>query len=407
MFFSMPQAAILEVPSVKRAEKGATRILIFGLAALAVCLGATAWGVYSHGYESTDNAQVDGHLNIVSARIGGTVESVYVSDNQIVDAGQPLVDLDASEQKAAYTQAKAQYDQAVAQLNSQRPNIAITEANNAEAAITGDAQLAQARAAFSAAAQDLAGASAKQAEAEALRTRDDADLKRYEQLYQTGTISRQDYERAVAAARSSDANATAAQANVASAEKVVEQRKAEIESQAAKRNQIARTAPRQLVIRQADLATAEANVEVAAAQLQRAALNLGFCHIVSPVRGIVTQRSAELGNRVSEAQPLMMIVATGDTWVTANFKETQLARMSAGQRVRVHVDALGKDFAGTVEGIPAITGARSSVLPPENATGNYIKVVQRMPVRIRLSANQDSLDRLRPGMSVEATVWLR
>jgi len=403
----MSQAAILEVSSVKKTEKRTTRILIFGLAALAVGLGATAWGVYSHGYESTDNAQVDGHLNIVSSRIGGTVESVDVSDNQIVEAGQPLVDLDASEQQAAYTQAKAQYDQAVAQLNSQRPNIAITEANNAEAAITGDAQLVQARAAFAAASQDLAGASAKQVQAEALRTRDDADLKRYEQLYQTGTISRQDYERAVAAARSSDASATAAHANVASAEKVVEQRKAEIESQTAKRNQIARTAPRQLAIRQADLATAEANVEVAGAQLQRATLNLSFCHIVSPVRGIVTQRSAELGNRVSEAQPLMMIVATGDTWVTANFKETQLARMSAGQRVKVHVDALGKDFAGTVEGIPAITGARSSVLPPENATGNYIKVVQRMPVRIRLSANQDGLDRLRPGMSVEATVWLR
>ena len=180
-----------------------------------------------------------------------------------------------------------------------------------------------------------------------------------------------------------------------------------IDAQAAHREQITHTAPRQLTIKQADLATAEANLEAAAAQLKRAELNLGFCHIVSPVRGIVTQRSAEIGNRVSEAQPLMMIVATGDTWVTANFKETQLARMREGQRVKVHVDALKKDFEGTLEGIPAITGARSSVLPPENATGNYIKVVQRMPVRIRLNANQDNLDRLRPGMSVEATVWLR
>ena len=157
----------------------------------------------------------------------------------------------------------------------------------------------------------------------------------------------------------------------------------------------------------ADLATAEANVEATAAQVKRAALNLSFCHIVAPVRGIVTQRSAELGNRISEAQPLMMIVATGDTWVTANFKETQLARMRTGHGVRVHVDALKRDFDGIVEGIPAITGARSSVLPPENATGNYIKVVQRMPVRVRLNENLDSLDRLRPGMSVEATVWLR
>ncbi|MGA8042366.1 MAG: HlyD family secretion protein [Terracidiphilus sp.] len=377
------------------------------LAALLVCAGATGWGVYSHGFESTDDAQVDGHLNVVSARIGGTIASVHVSDNQMVEAGQPLVDLEASEQSVAYAQARAQYDQAVAQLHAQRPNLAITQADNTEAAVAGDAQLAQARAAFAGTSQDLASASAKLAEADALRSRDDADLKRYEQLFQAGTISRQDYERAVAAASSSDANAAAAQASVLSAEKVVEERKSDVEAQSAKRTQIARTAPHQLAIRQADLATAEANVEVAAAQLQRAALNLSFCHIVAPVRGIVTQRSAEIGNRISEAQPLMMIVATGDTWVTANFKETQLTRMQAGQRTKVHVDALEKDFEGTVEGIPAITGARSSVLPPENATGNFIKVVQRMPVRIRLNASRDNLDRLRPGMSVEATVWLR
>ena len=403
----MSHAAILEVPAVKKTDKKTARIVIVGLAALLLCAGATGWGVYAHGYESTDDAEVDGHLNVVSPRIGGTVESIYVTDNQTVEPGQPLVDLDASEQKVAYALAKAQYDQAVAQLNSQRPNIAITQANNVEAVISGDAQLAQSKAALAAASQDLASASAKLAEADALRSRDDNDLKRYEQLFQAGTISRQDYERTIAAAKSSDANATAAEANVGSAEKIVEQRRAEVQAQTAHREQITRTTPGQLSIKQADLANAEANVEAAAAQLQRATLNLNFCHIVSPVRGVVTQRSAELGNRVSEAQPLMMIVATVDTWVTANFKETQLAHMNAGQRAKVHVDALKKDFEGTVEGIPAITGARSSVLPPENATGNYIKVVQRMPVRVRLNANQDGLDRLRPGMSVEATVWLR
>ncbi|MDE3188389.1 MAG: HlyD family secretion protein [Acidobacteriota bacterium] len=403
----MPQAAKLEVLSSTRKEKKTTRILVAGLAALLACAAATGWGVYSHGYETTDNAQVDGHLNVVSSRISGTVASVYVSDNQAVEAGQPLADLDPSEQKAAYEQAKAQYDQAVAQLNSQRPNVAITEADNAAAAITGDAQLAEAKAASAAASQDLASASAKLVEAEAIRTRDEAEHQRYEQLFRAGTISRQDYERSVASAQSAEASAAAAEASVASAEKLVEERKAEIEAQAARREQTTRTGPRQLTIRQAELATAEANVEAAAAQLQRAALNLSFCHIVSPVRGIVTQRSAEIGNRVGEAQPLMMIVATEDTWVTANFKETQLARMQAGQRAKIHVDALKKDFEGTIEGIPAITGARSSVLPPENATGNFVKVVQRMPVRIRLSAQQGELERLRPGMSVEATVWLR
>ena len=404
----MPQAAAkFEVLPRTQKEKKTARILVAGLAALLVVAGATGWALYSRGFESTDDAQVDGHLNLVSSRISGTTATVFVTDNQTVEAGQPLVDLDPSEQKVAFALAKAQYDQARAQLNAQRPGVAITQADNTASAITADAQLAQAKAAFAAASQDLAGARAKLADAEAIRTRDQAQFQRYDQLFKAGTISRQDYDRALAAARSADANAGAATANVASTEKILEQRKAEIDAQAAHREQIVRTAPRQLSIRQADLATAEANLESATAQLQRAELNLSFCHIVSPVRGVVTQRSAEIGNRVSEAQPLMMIVATGDTWITANFKETQLARMRPGDRARIHVDALNKDFEGTIEGIPAITGARSSVLPPENATGNYIKVVQRMPVRIRLNPNQDNLERLRPGMSVEATVWLR
>ena len=408
MFLNMPQAAArLEVFSRTPNDKKTARFVIAGLAVMLACGAAAGWALYAQGYESTDDAQVDGHLNVVSARIGGTTAAVYVTDNQTVEAGQPLVDLDPSEQQVAYAQAKAQYDQAVAQLNAQRPSVAITQADNAASAITAEAQVTQAKAAFAAASQDLAGAKAKLSEAEAIRTRDQARLQRYETLFHADTISRQDYEQTVAAARSAEASATAAKANVESAEKMVEQRKADIDAQAARREQITRTAPGQLSIRRADLATAEANVEAAAAQLKRAELNLGFCHVVSPVRGIVTQRSAEIGNRVSEAQPLMMIVATGDTWVTANFKETQLARMREGQRVKVHVDALKKNFDGTIEGIPAITGARSSVLPPENATGNYIKVVQRMPVRIRLNANQGNLDRLRPGMSVEATVWLR
>jgi membrane fusion protein, multidrug efflux system len=403
----MPQVAKLEVLPTTRNERKTTRIVIVGLATLLVIGAATGWALYSQAYESTDDAQVDGHLNVVSSRVSGTTASVHVVENQIVEAGQPLVDLDPSEQKVAYAQAKAQYDQAVAQLNAKRPSISITQAENAAAAITGDVQVAQSKSAFAAASQDLASATAKLAEAEAIRARDDASLARNEQLFQAGTISRQAYDQAIAAAHSADANVDAAKANVASAEKLVEQRKAEIQSQTARREQTLRTAPGQLSIRQADLATAQANVEAAAAQLNRAELNLSFCHIVSPVRGIVTQRSAEIGNRVSEAQPLMMIVAAGDTWVTANFKETQLARMYAGQRAKIHVDALKRDFEGTVESIPAITGARSSILPPENATGNYIKVVQRLPVRIRLNANQENVERLRPGMSIEATVWLR
>jgi membrane fusion protein (multidrug efflux system) len=393
---------LFQSASVKR-----RRMIIVGLAVFLIIGAATAWFLYSRTYESTDDAQVDGHLNLISARIGGTAAAVYVSDNQTVEAGQPLVDLDPSEQKSAYAQAKAQYDQALAQLNARRPGLAIMQTDNTTASATAEAQVAAAKAGFAVAAQDLESARAKLVEAESTRARDEAQLERYKQLFAKNEVSRQAYENYVAAAHSAAANASAAKANVAAAQKQLEARQAQIDLQQALRNQSTHNAPRQIEIRQADVATAEADVEAAAAQLQRATLNLSYCHIVSPVHGIVTQRSAEIGNRISEAQPLMMIVESADSWITADFKETQMAKMRAGQRATVHIDALKKDFEGTVESIPAITGARSSVLPPENATGNYIKVVQRMPVRIRLSASADELERLRPGMSVEATVWLR
>lgn len=334
----MPLLIEPELSSPTRMTKKTARILVVSAAAVLLGAGTTAWTIHSHGYETTDAAQVDGHLNVESSRITGTIETVQVTDNQAVEVGQSLVDLDPSEQKVAYAQAKAQYNQAVAQLHSQRPNIAITEADNAASGITSNAQLAEAGAAVAAASQDLAGASATLIEAETARSRDSAQLQRYEQLFQAGTISRQDYERLVASARSSEAEVSAAKANVESAEKVVEERRAEVDTQAAKRDQIARTAPGQLANCQADLATSEANVEVAPAQLQRSSQSeLLPNRLAGP--GIVTQRTTEIGNRLSDGQPLMMIVATGDTWITANFKETQLSRMRAGQRATVHIDA--------------------------------------------------------------------
>ncbi len=279
-------AELEEVEEISLAKAGmrkSRRLMLGGIAALVLAGGAAAWALYASGYQSTDDAEVDGHLNVVSARIGGTTAAVYVNDNQIVEVGQPLVDLDPSEQKVVYNQAKAQYDQAVAQLNAERPSVAITQAENAASAVTSDVQVAEARAAYAAASQDLAGAAAKLAEAEAVRLRDDADLQRYDELYKAGTVSRQEYERAVAAAHSGDASANAAKANVESAGQVLEERKVEIDAQRAHREQVVRTAPGQLSIREANLATAQANVEAASAQLQKAALNLSFCRIVSPV----------------------------------------------------------------------------------------------------------------------------
>jgi membrane fusion protein (multidrug efflux system) len=161
-----------------------------------------------------------------------------------------------------------------------------------------------------------------------------------------------------------------------------------------------------VAIREADIKGQQANTEAAQSSLEKARLNLAYCQITAPVSGVITQRSAEVGARISAGQQLLMVVQVNDLWVTANFKETQLARMRPGQAVRIYVDALHDTFDGTVESMPAITGSRSSVLPPENATGNYVKVVQRLPVRIRFNPNQKDLDKLRPGMSVEPKVHL-
>ena len=162
----------------------------------------------------------------------------------------------------------------------------------------------------------------------------------------------------------------------------------------------------QVAIREADIKSQQANAEAAQAALEQSRLNLGYTRITAPVSGVITQRAAEVGARISKGQQLFMIVQTNDLWVTANFKETQLSRMHPGQRVRIHVDALRDDFDGTVESMPAVTGSRTSVLPPENATGNYVKVIQRLSVRLRFNSGQKDLDKLRPGMSVEPKVRL-
>ena len=196
------------------------------------------------------------------------------------------------------------------------------------------------------------------------------------------------------------------QGAVASSQKTVEQRVAQLAEQRSRLEQTQNSAPLQLAIREADIESQKANEEATQAALEQSRLNLSYCRIEAPVAGVVTQRSAEVGARISRGQQLFMIVQTDDLWVTANFKETQLARMRPGERVRIHVDALRGTFEGTVESMPAVTGSRTSVLPPENATGNYVKVIQRLPVRIRFNAGQKDLDKLRPGMSVEPTVRL-
>jgi membrane fusion protein, multidrug efflux system len=404
-------------PSTGVAEHGSTiellvpsrrmskRVVAGGLIVLitVICGG---WYLYSRGIEGTDDAQVDGHLVPIESRVEGTIQAVAVDDNQSVTAGATLVQLDPRDYQVALDQAHAQYDQAVAQLAASGPNVPMTRISNESDVASDSAGITGAEAAVEAARHDLVSATAKLKESQAVDERAQANFQRYKTLFDNNVISRADYDQYKATALAQVQTVAAYQAAVMSAEKTIDQRQAQLAQQKTKLRQSSSSAPLRLAIREADIKSQKANAEAAQAAFEKAKLNLKYVGIVAPVSGVVTQRSAEPGGRVSSGQQLLMIVQTDDLWVTANFKETQLERMHPGQRVKIHVDAMHQGFTGTVESMPAITGSRTSVLPPENATGNYVKVIQRMPVRIRFNAGQKDLDKLRPGMSVEPKVYV-
>lgn len=398
------------VPAATKAEAAApgsrVNLYVIGIVALVVAAICAGWYVYSLGYESTDDAQVDGHLNPIAARVEGTIKAVHVDDNQSVQAGALLIELDPSDDAVALQQAQAQYDEAVAQLGASHPSLPITQIGNLNDLTSQQAEVVGSEASLAAAQRDLDSAVARLKESQAVDERDQADFARYKTLYDAQIASRADFEHYKATAAAESQTVISNQAAVASAQKTVEQRMAQVAQQQSKLRQTKSTAPLQVAIREADIRTQQANVEAAQAALEQRRLNLGYGRVVAPVSGVVAERSAEVGARISKGQQLLMIVQTGDLWVTANFKETQLARMRPGQRVKMYVDALHDNFDGTVESMPAVTGSRTSVLPPENATGNYVKVIQRLPVRIRFNAGQKDLDKLRPGMSVEPKVHL-
>jgi membrane fusion protein, multidrug efflux system len=379
---------------------------LLGLVALVLLSVGLGWFLYSRGYEETDDAQVDGHLNPIASRIDGTIRAVHVDDNQAVQVGTLLVELDPSDDQVELKQTQAQYDQALAQLGAAHPNLPITRISNQSDLTSQQAEVAGSEAALAAAQHDLDSSIARLKESEAVNERKQADLARYQTLLDKQEVAPADYDQYKAAAAAQTQTVASYRAAVASSQKTVEQRMAQLAQQRSKLQQTQSNAPLQVAIREADIMSQQANAEATQAALERSRLNLSYCRIAAPVSGVITQRSAEVGARISKGQQLFMIVQTDDLWVTANFKETQLARVRPGQHVRIHVDALSRDFDGTVESMPAVTGSRTSVLPPENATGNYVKVIQRLSVRIRFNRDQKDLDKLRPGMSVEPTVHL-
>jgi membrane fusion protein (multidrug efflux system) len=378
--------------------------LIFFVILGLVAIGGLLFWLHARQFETTDDAQVDAHLNAISSRIDGTIIRVYVEDNQTVKAGDPLIDLDPRDYQVSLDQALAQLAQARSMVFAQQPNVPLTEVENVTHISTGEADVATAQAALAAAERDRESYAAKLAEAEANAARARADLGRYKQLIAKEEVSQQEYDQVAASANAQQAVVARSRADLEVAAQVIDQRRAQLAQVQSKLAQSRRSAPQQIALRRAAVASEEASAKTAQVQVEQARLNLGYTKIAAPVSGIAMKRSAEVGAHVAAGQQLLTIAQIDDVWVTANFKETQLRNIRPQQPAKLHVDSLDRDFDGYVENVGGSTGAVSSVLPPENATGNYVKIVQRIPVRLRFKKNQKGLELLRPGMSVEPEV---
>lgn len=361
---------------------------------------------YLGSYESTDDAQIDGHLNAISTRVSGHVIKLLVNDNQFVEAGTPLVEIDPRDYQVAVAKASAAYRDAQATAESLQANVPITSVNTDSQLSASQADVEGARAGVSVARQQLDAARAQLEQAIANDIKAQNDVGRYKQLVDKQEISHQQYDQAVAAARSSAAGVAAARASAVAAEQMVSQAQAKRE-QAEANLRSAGTAPQQMSATRARAQAAVAQAQQKKAELDQANLNLQYTRLVAPVSGIVSNRSVEVGQNVQIGQELMKIINLDDIWVTANFKEDQLRYMRPGQRATISVDAYGKKYNGHVQSIAGASGALFSLLPPENATGNYVKVVQRIPVKITFDPGETKEHILRPGMSVEPKVWVR
>jgi membrane fusion protein (multidrug efflux system) len=408
-----PEPAQVDAEPIQQKSRtplGRRKTIVFAAAAAIV---AIALGYFIHNaflYEDTDDAQVEGHVMPLSSRISGQVLQVNVVQGQLVHAGDVLVVIDPKDYKVAVDQAAADLADAQATATSSQLNIPITSASAFSGLDSAQIAVKNDEAGVLVAQQNLQADQATLLQAQANAAKTDADLSRYEQLVQEEVISRQQYDGALSAARSNQAAVKAAQAVVAGAEQALEQAHGKLRQGGADlRN--AQTAPQQVSLSNAKAKASESQVMEQKAKLEQAQLNLSYTIIRSPVTGIIGKKSAEIGQNVGIGQELVDVVPLDDIWVTANFKETQLAHMKPGQAVEIKVDAYGRKWQGQVSNLGGGTGSVFSLLPPENATGNYVKVVQRVPVRIDFNRadgqtfNVDGL--LKPGLSVEPEVRVR
>jgi len=389
-------------PDARRKRR--RNLIILSVTIFLVVGGLLLWR-YLSSYESTDDAQVDVHLYPVSARVSGYVIRVNVNDNQWVNQGDVLVEIDPTDYQVALAQAKANLANAEATARSLNITVPITSVNSSSQLQFTASGIQDAQAAVSAAEKQFTAAHQQVEAAQANDVKAQDDLRRYKALVDKREVSQQIYDQALASAKASTANVAAAQASESAAQQFVQQAQSKLQ-QAVANHAYAQTGPQQVSSTKERVQAAIADVEQKRALVQQAELNLQYTKIVAPVTGLVN-KTVVVGLNVEPGQQLLTVVPLDEVWITANFKETQLRHMQVGQKADIHVDSSGTTLRGHVDSIAGATGPLFSLLPPENATGNYVKIVQRVPVKIVLEPGENKDRRLRPGMNVVPDVYIR
>jgi membrane fusion protein, multidrug efflux system len=400
---SLVTDTVYTAPSYRTPKRRRTLVILVAVVVLIVG-GFFLWR-YFNSYESTDDAQADVHLYPVSARISGYVVRVNVEDNQWVEKGAVLVEIDPKDYEVAVAQARANLSNAEATAQSLNVTVPITTVSTTSQLKFTASDIENAQAGIIAAQRQLTAAHAQLEEAEANNVRAQDDLRRYKLLVDKREVAAQIYDQALASAQSNTTSVAADRANESAAEQFVQQAQSRL-AQAQANHQSAETGPQQVSSTRSRVRAAIADVEQKRALLEQAQLNLQYTRIVAPVAGVVN-KTVVVGLNIQPGQQLLTVVPLDEVWVTANFKETQLRRMRVGQRAEIHIDSSGKTLKGHVDSIAGATGPLFSLLPPENATGNYVKIVQRIPVKIVLDQGENRDHQLRPGMNVVPDVYLQ
>jgi membrane fusion protein, multidrug efflux system len=393
------------VPTIYPRRRSHKRWIIAGAVVVVVIVGGIFLWHYFSGFESTDDAQVDVHLYPVSARISGYVQAVHVGDNEYVQEGATLVEIDPKDYQVAVAKAQANLETADASARALNIDVPISSVDTSSQLKFTSSDIENAKSAIAAGEKQVAAAQARILEAEAENVKAQDDVQRYHLLLVRDEVPKQTYDHAIAAAQTDTAAVTAAKAEEAAAEQNVDEARSRL-IEAIARNESARAGPQRVASTRARALSAIADVAQKKAELAQAELNLGYTRILAPVSGEVTKKVV-VGLNVDPGEQMLTVVPLDEVWITANFKETQLKHMRPGQKVKIDCDSNGRSYRGHVDSVAGATGPLFSVLPPENATGNYVKIVQRVPVKIVLEPGENRDHQLRPGMNVEAKVYFR